>query len=123
MDKTVIILPETDQTTLCLRLTGMITRDEYRNNFDLPLRAMVAAHGFLNLCVIYDKKFEGWTPEAGDLSFKNLSDLGPNARRVAYVNAPDSRLLLMKMMDPVMKAEIRYFDLSEESTALAWIKS
>jgi len=123
MNKTIITLPETDLTTLCLRLTGIIQRDEYLNDFDLPLRIMVETYGTLNLCLIYDEKFEGWCPEAADLSFKNISDLGPAARRVAYVNAPDSRHLLMKMMDPLMHAEMRYFDLADEAEALLWVKS
>jgi hypothetical protein len=123
MVQTIITLPETDQTTLCVRLTGTITADDYLNDFDLPLRAMVDTHGFLKLCLIYDENFEGWSKEAADLSFKNISDLAPKARKTAYVNAPDSRLLLMKMMQSVMDGKIAYFETGQEAEALAWAKS
>ncbi|MDB5491018.1 MAG: hypothetical protein JWO78_867 [Micavibrio sp.] len=120
MGTTVTTLPETNETSLCLRLNGTVTAEDYLNYFDLPLRAIVTKNGFCKLCVIYADDFVNWSPEAADLSFKNISELAPKARKVAYVNPPDSRMLLMKMLDPVMDGKVRYFDAGQDAEALSW---
>ena len=122
MKKTISILPETDATTLCLSMTGLVTANDYMNFFDGPLRQMIDKNGFYSLFITYDG-FEGWTPEAADLSFKCIASCGPKARKAAYVNPPDSRMILMKTLQPIMTAEVRYFNAGEDQDALHWIKS
>ena len=122
MKKTITILPETDATTLCLSMTGMVSAEDYMNFFDTPLRQMIDKNGFYNLFVSYTN-FEGWTPEAADLSFKCISTCGPKARKAAYVNPPDARMILMKTLQPILNAEVRYFNAGEDAEAIAWIKS
>lgn len=123
MTKTIITLPETTQTTLCLQLTGTVTAQDFTEFFDTPVRHMADTYNYYNLCVHYDEKFEGWSREAADLSFKCISQYSPKARRLAYVNAPDSRMLMMKMLEPIMKAEIKYFDEDARTEAIAWVLS
>ena len=118
---TITTLPETQGATLCLRLSGEITAQDFNDFFDTPVKDNVAAHGYYNLYIYYDPSFTGWTPEAADLSFKCISTYSPKARRLAYVNAPDSRRLMMKMLEPLMHAEIRYFDDEEKNDAMAWV--
>jgi hypothetical protein len=122
MTRTVKILPETSNTTLCLALTGTVTKDDYLEFFDKPLRDILDKNGFYNLYVDY-VDFEGWSPEAADLSLKCLTACGPKARKAAYVNPPGKRVLLMKTLEPILKAEVRYFNAGEENEALSWIRT
>lgn len=123
MEKTITILPQTSGATLCLRLTGDITADDFSAYFDAPIKEIVPVHGYYNLYVFYDENFQSWTKEAADLSFKCISTFSPKARRLAYINAPDSRMLLMKMLEPIMQAEIRYFDIGQQQEAMDWVLS
>lgn len=123
MTETIIVLPETTETALCLRMTGMISAEDFTKNFGNRVAAMAEKYAYYNLFVLYDENFEGWSREAADLSFKNISQFSPRARRLAYVNAPDSRMLMMKMLSPIMHAEIKYFELEEKDEALKWVLS
>jgi hypothetical protein len=123
MSQTVFILPETSDTTLCLRLTGTVTAGDYMQYFDEPVKRIADTNGWYNLYVYHDDDFTGWSAEAADLSFRCISEYSPRARRLAYVNAPDSRMLLMKMLGPMMKAEIRFFDADQRQEAMDWMLS
>lgn len=120
-NQTIEILPQTQAATLCLRLSGEITAQDFTDYFDTPLRNIIAKHGYYNLYIHYAPDFRAWSPEAADLSFKCISTCSPKARRLAYVNAPDSRMLMMKMLEPMMQAEIRYFDEEQRQEALDWV--
>ena len=121
MTSTITILPETTDTALCLQLTGMITPEDFTEFFGNRVEHMATTHNYYNLFIYYDLAFEGWSREAADLSFKNIAKFSPKARRLAYVNAPDSRMLMMKMLSPIMKAEIKYFDDAQKDEALTWV--
>lgn len=121
MTRTITVLPETTEDTLCLRLTGTITAEDFTANFGDPVYKMVADLDRYNLYVFYDEHFEGWSREAADLSFKCISQCSPKARKLAYVNAPDSRMLMMKMLQPIMQADIKYFELDQKDEAMKWI--
>ncbi len=121
MSETISILPETHGATLCLRMTGMVSAEDFTKNFGSRVQDMAEKYDHYNLFVLYDENFEGWSREAADLSFKNIAQFSPKARRLAYVNAPDSRILMMKMLQPIMNAEVKYFDLHEKEQAMTWI--
>ena len=123
MNATILTLPETTENTICLQLTGMITAEDFTTLFVMPVQKAVEAKGYYNLFIYYDSAFKGWTREAADLSFKCISKYSPRARRLAYVNAPDSRMLMMKMLEPMMQAEVRYFDEEQKDEALHWVLS
>lgn len=123
MSKTIIRLPQTNNTTLCLQLTGIITADDFTELFGNPVQHMADTYNYYNLFIHYDSAFEGWTRDAADLSFKCISQYSPKARRLAYVNAPDSRMLMMKMLSPIMKAEVKYFEEADKDEALTWVLS
>lgn len=124
MSQTIFILPETTKTTLYLRLTGTVTAQDYMDYFDSPLKAIIEKNGWYNLYVFHDENFKGWSPEAADLSFRCISEYSPKSRRLAYVNAPDARMLMMRMLKPLMsKAEVKFFDLPQQEEAIAWMKS
>lgn len=121
--QTVFILPETDDTGLFLRLTGRVAAADYLEYFDRKVKEIADSNGWYNLCVIHDEAFEGWSKEAADLSFRCISEYSPKARRLAYVNPPDGRTLMMRMLSPMMQAEVRYFDLEDKDAAVAWVKA
>lgn len=123
MPHTITIMPETQGCTLCLRLTGTIAADDFINKFGDRVRDIAEKYNHYDLYILYDEHFEGWSREAADLSFKNIAQYSPKARRLAYVNAPESRILMMKMLKPMMNAEVRYYNLSEKDEALAWVKA
>ena len=122
MTATVTILPETDDTTLCLRLNGIVTKEDYLKYFEEPLNRILEKNDHYSLLALHAADFQGWTEEAADLSFKCISTVGAKARKAAYVNAPDSRMLMMKMLKPLMTAEVRYFDEDAYDEALRWVK-
>ncbi|MFN3826460.1 MAG: STAS/SEC14 domain-containing protein [Micavibrio sp.] len=123
MTQTIFPLPNSKEGTICLRLTGMITPEDFMKYFDAAVEQAIEKHGYYNLFIYYDPAFEGWSREAADLSFKCISKCSPKAKRLAYVNAPDSRVLMMKMLSPMMQAEIQYFEDEEKDKALSWVLS
>lgn len=124
MENSITILPETDDRTLCVHITGIITLHDYKEFFVKPLHAIIAKHGEYNLYAYYSHDYQSWTVDAADFSFKCYAEVGMAARKSAYVNAPDSRHLILKMLQPLMpKAEIRFFDEHQQEEAMAWVKS
>lgn len=123
MAATVKILPETDETTLCVALHGYVSATDYAEFFDSPLRSIQRVNGFYNLVIVHEADFQGWEPGAADLSFRAIASLGHTVRRAAYVNAPDSRMLMMKMMQPILNADIRFFETEQQQEAIAWAKA
>lgn len=122
MTKTITILPQSEGATLCLAFSGTITPEDFTEFHEKPLLEILKHHDHYNLCAVYNDDFEGWSEEAADLSFKCISLISPKARRAAYVNAPDSRRLLMKMVQPLTNLEVRYFDAGQEEEAFNWVK-
>ncbi|MGZ9108927.1 MAG: STAS/SEC14 domain-containing protein [Micavibrio sp.] len=122
MSATVELLPETSGSVICLRLTGTITAHDFVEYWEKPLKAIVEKYGYFNLYAYYDANFVTWGEEAADLNFKYFTALGPKCRRFAYVNPPQSRFLMMKLMSPILNAEVRYFNEGEQAQALAWVR-
>ena len=91
--------------------------------FDTPLKAIANKNGWYNLYIVHDENFKGWSAEAADLSFRCISEYSPKSRRLAYVNAPDARMLMMRMLSPLMTAEVRFFDTEEQEDAKAWMQA
>ncbi len=121
MAETVTVLPETTDTAVCVRLSGMVTAEDFARNLGDRVEQTVGTYGYYSSYILYDETFKGWSREAADLSFRHISQFSRKARRLAYVNAPDSRMLMMKMLQPITNAEIRYFELDEKEQAIAWI--
>lgn len=123
MSKTIEVLPETGEETICLRLTGTITTDDFIQNFDNLVKDRVGKYGRYNLFAYYDADFQGWEPEAADLSFKCISTLGKMVVRAAYINPPESRFLMMKILKPILTGEVRYFNADQYDEAMEWAKT
>lgn len=121
MAQTITILPETSGSALCLNLTGVIDAPAFREYFEKPLCALLEKYGHYSLFINYDAGFVRWEEEAADLSFKNIAACSPKALRCAYVNPPESRIMLMKILDPMLTGEVRFFNADQKDEALSWI--
>jgi hypothetical protein len=119
---TVTILPDSNDTTLCLRLTGTVTAEDFDRYFHQEIKKRVDKHGFFNMLVYYDADFKGWEPEAADLNFKSIIELASKPKKLAYVNPTKSKIMLMKLADPILGGEICYFEENELEQALQWIR-
>lgn len=118
---TVETLPQTQGSVLCLRFRGHIAGKDFIEHCTLPLEKIVAQYQHYSLYIEYHPDFQGWDLDAADANFKCISSLVHNLRRAAYVNAPDSRYLLAKMMTPMTSGEFRFFDEGQQEEALTWI--
>jgi hypothetical protein len=117
------IYPETDDKTLCVSLHGLISKEDYDKCFFKPLEAFVKKGIKFGLLIHYAEDYKGWTPGAADSSFRSIIDHGKDARKMAYVNPPESKIFQVKMAKPLLGGEVRYFDNDELAEALKWIKS
>lgn len=122
MGKTIEILPETSGSVLCLRFSGIITPEDFISGLETPLLKIIAQFDQYSMYIDYSPDFVKWSPEAADLSFKCITACGPKIRRCAYVNPPQERLLMMKLLNPITShAEVRYFNAGEQAQGLAWV--
>lgn len=122
MQHSITILPESQGPALCLTLTGIITAADFIAFFEKPLNAILAEHGHYSLFIHYDSGFIRWQEDAADLSFKCIAKCSPKARRCAYINPPESRIMMMRFLDPLMTGEVRYYNQDQYDEALGWIK-
>lgn len=123
MGKTIEILPETADSVLCLRFSGIITPEDFINELENPLLQIIEKYDHYSMYIDYSPAFIKWSPEAADLSFKCITACGPKVRRCAYVNPPQERLLMMKLLNPITtNADVRYFNNGEQQIALDWIR-
>lgn len=119
----ITILPQTDDYTLCLRFSGVVTKEEHYNSMSVPGLAIIERHGFYNLVIEYAPDYQGLTPEAADQRFRLIGDWGKYGAHVAYVN-PSARLMFMTKLARILlgKADVRFFATSELDEAIAWAR-
>ena len=121
MTQTVFVLPESNETTLCVRYSGMVDAENYNTHHYFELLDRHAKQGWFNMVVYYDDNFEGWTPDGAEANFKSMCEMGSKARKLAYVNPRERKVLLMKMLaGHLIGGEIRYFETGEYAEAVRW---
>ena len=119
----IVVLPESDEKTLCVTLKGVVTLDDYKKRFYDRLKTIHEKNGGYNLLINYDESHKGWDKEAAEMSFQSIIDVGKDAKKLAYVNAPDSKMLQVKISRPILGGEIRFFEKDELDKAIKWIKA
>jgi hypothetical protein len=122
-DSSIVVLPDTDNETLCVSLYGVVNEPDYTKNFHSLLQDFVERGQIFNLLINYDSTFKGWERDAADLSFKSIINYGQKTRKMAYVNAPDSKMLQMKLTAPLLSGEVRFFEQDELGNAIQWVKN
>lgn len=119
---TVTLLPESDEQTLCVSLHGWVTLHDYKTFFDDEVRKRIHTQGFVKLLIMYDADFEGWKEDAAEMNFRSICELAPKTRRTAYINPGEAKIMMMKLAQPIVGGEMRFFTLEELPDALKWIK-
>jgi hypothetical protein len=119
----VTVLPDSDNRTLCITLKGVIQPEAFKECFLNPLEDIIKNTQNYGLLINYDETYEGWSKEAAELSFQSIIDYGPQARKLAYVNPPDSKLFQINMTRPLFGGEIRFFEGDQLDEALKWVKA
>lgn len=123
MPGTVIILPQTDEQTLCLRYTGVVTKQDHYDGMVVPGLAIIERNGYYNLLIEYGPDFKGFLPDAADQSFRLIRDWGKYGRRIAYINPSPRRMFMTKIVAILLgNSAIRNFSSDEFDEAVAWVK-
>lgn len=119
---TVIILPETNEQTLCVELTGRVRQEDHKKNLAGQLQKIIDRQGWYNLLVYYGPGYEGWEKDGAEISFQSIAKFGKLARRLAYVNPPEKKVFQNKISAPLFGGETRYFEDNELKQAMEWVK-
>jgi hypothetical protein len=117
-----IVMPETDDRVLCLRVEKPISPEGYSENFAPRIRAMIEKHGGIRL-LVYFCAYKGWEAEAALMNMGGLVEFGPKVIKFAMVNPPKKELVRHNVNKPLMAGETRTFEESELAEALAWVRS
>lgn len=117
-----IVMPETDDSCLCLQIEREISGDGYKENFLNRVDKMLAVYGEIRF-LIYYKNFSGWDKEAAMLDISANARLRDKIHKVAMVNAPESEAMRGLMREGTLSGHIRMFEEHELEEALIWVKS
>lgn len=121
--QSVQVMAETEGKTLCLRNSGLVTAEDHTMYLYNNIAMLVQKFGSFNMLIVYDDDYQGYTPEAADSSIRSMLDYGSYVRKLAYVNPPETRIKLHKMLPDIFSGEVRFFDKENLSSALTWVKS
>lgn len=100
--------------------TGKITKEDYTTFLEPTLDAVVAEHGSVRL-IFKMLHFEGIELKAAWHDTVTGVKHAKNFERVAMIGNKNWEAGLLAIAKPFLKAQVRYFDISEESLAWKWI--
>jgi len=123
MSTTIIVMPESDDVTLCLTLTGIITKDDHRRNLYNELDRRIKKFGTFNLLIFFSKDFQGWQEDAAGSSMGSIIEQAKYGRKIAYVNAPEKKVLQTKLSKPLFTGDVRFFNEADLLAATDWVKA
>ncbi len=121
-DKSVEILPESDDVLACVKYTGVIKKDDYKPFFD-RLEDNMNKTGRVRVLAVFDENFQGWEMDAAESNFRSVLEYAPDAERIAYVNPPESKIFQMKLSAPMLKGKLKFFNKDSFDQAYEWVKS
>jgi len=115
------ILPQSHGRRVALKASGKLTHDDYQW-LTPALEARISEVGPLS--VLFDmESFEGWELRAAWddflLGLKHLGDF----ERIALVGDRKWEEIGARIADHLIKAEVRFFDVSERDAAWMWIEA
>ncbi len=121
---TITVLPESEGEFLVIRLQGVITLADFNYCFYEEALKRIEKYGHFSMLVDFSPQFKSWALDAADASFRSIVEMGHAARKLAYVNPPERKVLQMSLQKPmVSNAEIRYFETKQFDEAVQWLKS
>ncbi len=119
---TVVLMPESDKGALCVAVSGTIRKEDHERVIYRELAERIKRDGHFSMLVHFTPEYKGWEHDAAEVSMKSIVEFGKYARRLAYVNPPEKKILQNKLAAPILGGEIRYFDAEDLPMALKWIK-
>lgn len=119
---TVIILPESDEKTLCVELAGTIRRADHERVIRKGLFERFEKNGSYNLMAYFGPDFKGWEPDAADISMQTIVEIGRHAHRLAFVNPPEKKVMQSKLTPHLFGGELRHFADDDLKEAITWVK-
>ena len=123
LNNTITVMPESGGQTLCLALDGQITRKSHQEYLRAGLENILKNHDSYNLLLYYTPGYQGWDPAAADSSMQSILDYGRKARKLAFVNPSEKKIMQHKMTPDLFGGETRFFDAHELQEAISWVKS
>lgn len=117
-----IIMPESDDRVLCVRVDKPVSPEGYSENFLPRLRAMIQAHGGIRLLIDFHE-YHGWEAEAALMNMAGMADFGRLVVKIAYVNPPKREMIRAKAAADIISGEMRFFDTDQLDEALRWVRA
>lgn len=115
------ILPESHDSRIALKASGTLTHADYQKLTPL-LEARIAESGPLS-AMMDMADFTGWELRAAwDDFILGITHMG-DFERIALVGDRKWEELAARVADRLMKAKVRFFDVSQRDAAWAWIEA
>jgi hypothetical protein len=115
------IMPETDDRTLCIRITKPISPEGLQGNFIPRLDSMLDTHSEIRLLIHY-ADYKGWEEAATREDGVIILKYGPKIRKIAYVSPPKKEMFKLKINRALIAGEMEFFDNDDLRQALKWVK-
>lgn len=123
LPETLVVMPESDDRTLCIEAKGYVRREEHTGKLRKGLERILEHYESYNLLLYYGTDYKGWEAEAAESSMESIIDYGKRARKLAYVNPPEKKIMQMKITADLFSGETRFFSKEDLAAAIAWVKS
>ncbi len=121
-EKAFTMLPESNDTTFCVRVTGIVTAEDYQDYIYKPVSVMKHGDKPFRILVVVEEGFLGLTEDAAkaDLMFRMEND-GLDSERVALVTYnPAHKEKLLSIESFMKQGEFKAFD-DRLDDAMEWI--
>lgn len=120
--KSVLILPESDERTICVQFDGPVNREDHEKYLTGEVAKRADKLGSFNLVIIYndDHLFQDY--QAAEANIRGLMSFAARCTRAAYVNPTQRKMLQIKLLEPLFAGEVRFFNAEERDEAIAWAK-
>lgn len=121
-DKFNRIMPESDDTAICIEVFRPITKEGYQEMFFPILSKLYETKGAIRILVYY-RDYKGWEQGATAEDMDAVTKLGKVVEKIAIVNPPEKEILRKTIQSPMFSGEIKFYPENELETALSWIKA
>lgn len=116
------IMPESDDTAICIEVDKPISAEGYRDNFLPKLSKMVEQNGEARI-LIYFKTYKGWEEGAAGFDMESTATYGKHVAKLAFVNPPEKVIFKSKIKQPMIRGEVKFFEETDLQNAIKWVKS
>ena len=116
-----VFLPESDGDLACVKIIGKLTAEDYQSLMDM-FHGILNRHGALRLYANLEE-FDGWEWQASwDKVAFGIKHWG-KIMQIAMVGTDRWAHLGAQLAGNIKTADVRYFEATDSSQALAWVQS